>query len=388
MTDATLRTADTAAQAAPSAPSGFDMLVVLLERWRLLMLGPLLAGGFALAITYAIPMTFTARTSFLPPQQQTSPVAALANLSALANIASSAAGLRSPADQLVALMQSITVLDRMIDRFGLMKVYDEDLRIDARRELADNTRIALSKRDGIISVEVDDKMPQRAADMANAYVEELRRLTSTLAITEAQQRRAFFERQLTQTRGRLTAAQQSLRAAGFDAGALKAEPRAAAESFAKLKAETTAAEVRLQALRGSLVDGAPEIVHQLAILTSLQEQLARAEAVSDSGGAADYISRYREFKYQETLFELFARQYELARVDEAREGALFQTIDPALPPEKKSKPKRAFVALATSLGVGALLVAWVLIGQAWRRMADSAQGPERVRRLRRALLGR
>lgn len=361
----------------------FDTLLALLQRWKLLLFVPILAGCVAIGISYFVPMTFTARTAFLPPQQPASPAAALASLSALANISGSAAGLRTPADQLVALAQSTTVLDRIIDRFELMKVYGEDLRADTRRGLADNTRVALGKREGIISVEVDDRVPQRAADIANAYVEELRKLTATLALTEAQQRRTFFERQLALTRDKLTAAQIALQDSGIGAGTLKAEPRAAAEAYSRLRAEATAAEVRLAALRGSLVDSAPEVMQQLAQLGALRAQLAAAASADSGQGGPDYIGRYREFKYQETLFDLFARQYELARVDEAREGALFQVIDAAQPPEKKSKPKRSIVGVLTTLAVGALLLVWVLV-----RHALSRQGPERAQRLRRALAGR
>jgi capsule polysaccharide export protein KpsE/RkpR len=366
-----------------------DTLIALAERWRLLLLAPLAAGLLALGITYLIAPTYTARTSFLPPQQQGGPAAsALAALGPLAALAGGAGGLRTPADQFVALMQSTTVLDQLLDRFELIKVYESKFRSDARKDLADHTRITLSKRDGIITVEFDDESPQRAAEVANAYVDELRRLTSKLAITEAQQRRMFFERQLQQTRDRLTVAQVALQGSGFSAGALKAEPKAAAESYARLKAELTAAEVRLQALRTSLVDNAPEIMQQLSMVSSLRGQLAKTEQINDTTDGPDYIGKYREFKYQETLFELFSRQYELARMDEAREGALIQVIDAAAAPEKKSKPKRAITAVATTVVTGLLLLAWVMVARAWRRMAANSQGVDPIGRLKLAVRGR
>lgn len=368
--------------------SQFDSVVAIARSWKLLLAAPLISGCLALGATYLITPTFTARSSFLPPQQQNSAASALASLSALANVASSAAGLRTPADQFVALMQSATVQDRIIDRFELMKLYEVDFRSDARRNLGENARVSLSKRDGIISVEVDDKSPQRAADMANAYIDELRRLSSTLAITEAQQRRSFFERQLTQTRDRLGAAQAALQGSGFNAGALKSEPRAAAEAFAKLRAEATSAEVRLQALRGSLSDAAPEVMQQQAVLSALREQVRKLESTSDSALSSDYIGRYREFKYQETLFELFSRQFELARVDEAREGALFQVIDAAQPPEKKSRPKRAITGLVTTLLVATMLLAWIVAADAVRRFRARPGGAERMDRIKQALSGR
>ena len=158
-----------------------------------------------------------------------------------------------------------------------------------------------------------------------------------------------------------------LRASGFDAGAIKAEPKAAAEGYARLRAEVTAAEVRLQAMRGSLADDTPEVRQQQAMLTALRGQLARLEQSSDVNAGPDYVGKYREFKYQETLFDLFARQYELARVDESREGALIQVVDVAQPPERKSRPKRGLVAVVTTLATAVVLLAGLLMRDSWRR---------------------
>jgi len=322
-------------------------------------------AAVALGITYLIPPTFTARTIFLPPQPAaTATTNALATLGAITGATANIPGLRTGPDQHVALLQTDNVRDRLLERFDLLHVYDKDLRVDARNKLADNVRIALGRRDGLVTIEVDDRDPKRAADIANAHVEELRRLGAMLAITEAQQRRAFFERQLAQTRDRLAAAQLALRGSGFDAGALNAEPRAAAEAYARLRDEATAAEVRLQSLRSALVGGAPEVVQQRSIVAALRTELARAEQAQSISGGADYTARYREFKYQETLFDLFARQYEMARVDEAREGALIQVVDVAQPPEKKSKPRRLLTAVAAGAVAALLLLAWVALGAA------------------------
>ncbi|MEN9544255.1 MAG: hypothetical protein RLZZ598_1088, partial [Pseudomonadota bacterium] len=235
--------------AAPNAEADdevslLDTALPLVQHWRLLVLGPVLAGLLALGIASALPKTYTARTTLIPPQQQSSGSAALAQLGALAGLAGGA-GLKTPADQYAALMQSQTVADRLVDRFDLMRVYDLKLRTDARKQLATNVQISVGKKDGLISVEVDDHEPQRAADLANAHVEELRRLGASLALTEAQQRRVFFEDHLKQTRDRLVKAQQEVQASGFTQGALQAEPKAAAEGYAKLRAELTSAEVKL-----------------------------------------------------------------------------------------------------------------------------------------------
>jgi len=345
-----------------------EMVGALRERLSLLVVGPLAAGALALGITYLIAPTFTAVTTFMPPQQaQSSAASALAALGPLAGLAGGAAGASNTGDRYVALMQSVTVSDRLIERFKLMEAYESKFRVDARKELNMNVRIALGKKDGLIKVEVDDTSPQRAADIANRYVDELRRITAGLAVTEAQQRRMFFEQQLQQSRERLVRAQQALQASGFNPGALKAEPKAAAEGYARLKAEVTATEVRLQVTRGSLTDTAPEVRQQQATLTALREQLARTEQAAAPAGGPDYIGRYRDFKYQETLFDLYARQFELARVDESREGTLIQVLDSATPPERKSKPKRAITAASAALAAALVLVAWVLLRRSMHR---------------------
>jgi uncharacterized protein involved in exopolysaccharide biosynthesis len=334
------------------------MLTLLLARWKRTVGISLGVGVLALGATFLIPPTYTARTVILPPQQQQSAAAAaLSNLGALGALAGGAAGIKSPVDQYVALLQSVTVSNRIIDRYDLITVYESKYRVDAQKTLGTNVRISASKKDGLMTVEVDDHDPQRSAAIANRYIDELRTLTNTLAVTEAQQRRIFFEQQLQKTREQLTRAQVALQTSGFTASALKAEPKAAAETYARLRAELTTGEVRLQALRGTLVDQAPEIVQQQAILTELRRQLSRLEVSSSPAPAedADYTGRYREFKYQETLFELFARQYELARVDESREGALIQVLDLATVPERKSKPKRGTIALLSTIATGLAL---------------------------------
>ncbi|MDE2094618.1 MAG: lipopolysaccharide biosynthesis protein [Burkholderiales bacterium] len=363
-----------------------DLAIPLAEHWKLLVIGPLLAGLVALGITYLIAPTFTARTVFLPPQQQQSAAAsALSSLGALSGLVGAAANIKSPADQYVALMESATVSDHIIDRFGLMKVYDDKYRFEARKDLAKNVQISIGKKDGLISVEVDDHSPQRAADMANRYVDELRDMTSHLALTEAQQRRVFFEAQLRQTRDRLTQAQQALQASGFNPGALKAEPKAAADSYARMRAEVTAAEVRLQTMRRSLADTSPEVQQQLAQLDALRAQLGKVEATTPSDGGPDYISKYRQFKYEETLFDLFSRQYEMAKLDESREGSLIQVVDAAMPPEHKSKPKRAIVAVGSIIGSFFLLALFVWIRQSWRRARATPETAEKVAQLRAAM---
>lgn len=346
-----------------------ELASILRMKWRVLVGGSLAVGVIALGISFLIPPTYTAKTMFLPPQQpQSAATAALASLGALSGLAGGLGGVKTAADQYVSLMQSVNVQDRLVDRFKLMAEYQSKYRFQARGTLSQNVRIMPGKKDGLITVEVDGSSPQLAADLANAHVEELRRLTGELALTEAQQRRAFFEAELKKTRERLAHAQQALQQSGFNPGALKTEPKAAAEAYARVKAEATAAEVKLQTLRRSMAESSAEVQQQQALLGALRAQLSKLES-ADRPDASDvgYIGRYREYKYQESLFELFSRQFEAARLDESREGSLIQVVDPATPPEYKSKPKRAFIAAGAALITGLLLALGLIFSHARAR---------------------
>lgn len=361
--------------------SAFGMVetlgAVLSQGWRIAA-ATVMAGAIGVGVSFLVPNTYTARTVFMPPQQQQSAaMAALGSLGSLASLAGGSGALKSPGDQFVALLQTRTVSDRMIERFKLLEVYDERYRVEARRELTKNVRLAAGKKDGLITVEVDDRDPSRAAGIANAYVEELRKMTADLAISEAQQRRRFFEQQLARTRDALAAAQVQLERSGFSTATLRAEPKAAAEGYAKLKAELQAAEVRLQVLRNAYTEETPEVQRQLATVSALRGQLASVGSSTSEGDPAGYISKYREFKYQETLFELFSRQYELARVDEAREGALIQVVEPADVPEKKSRPKRSLFAIGFALVTLVVLCVRAVVR---KRRAMLADDPEELRR--------
>lgn len=357
-----------------------DLLQTIVDNLRLLVLGPLAVGLLALGISFVIPPTYTAKTQFLPPQQQQSAAASmLASLGSLGGLAGAAAGLKNPADQYIAYMKSNAVKDALIDRFKLMERYDAKLREDVRKALDTNARIA-SGKDGLISVEFDDKEPKFAAEVANAYVEELRALMGKLAVTEAQQRRLFFEKQLVKAKDNLTAAEQALKATGISDSVLKSNPASAVAGVAALKAQITAQEVKVGAMRGYLAETAPDFRQAMTELANLRAQLAKQDQADVTGNTAgngavhgDYISRYRDFKYHETLFELFAKQYELAKVDEAREGAVIQVLDAAQPPERKSKPKKALIAVIATIAAGFALLLFVFIRQALRNAGNNEE---------------
>jgi uncharacterized protein involved in exopolysaccharide biosynthesis len=294
----------------------------------------------------------------------------LASLGALGGLAGAATGLKSPADQYIAFMKSVSVQDALIERFKLIDKYEAKLKIDARFALTGSVRIA-SGRDGLISVEVDDKDPKFAADLANAHVDELRNLLGRLAVTEAQQRRMFFENQLQITKENLSKADLALKSSGINSNVLKSSPASAVEAVARLKAGISVQEVKLGTMRNYLTESSPDFKQALSELASLKSQLAKAEKEEPtSQGASDYVARYREFKYQETMFELFVKQFELAKVDESREGAVIQVLDEAEPPERKAKPKAAMSAIIAVLASGFALLIFVFVRSALKNASQ------------------
>jgi uncharacterized protein involved in exopolysaccharide biosynthesis len=307
----------------------------------------------------------------------------LASLGGLGGLAGAAAGLKNPSDQYLAFMKSNSVQDALIERLKLQERYETKFKVDTRTALTGSTR-ASSGKDGLITVEIDDKDPKFAADLANAHVEELQKLLAKLAVTEAQQRRAFFEKQLTQVKDKMVAAEMALRATGISGSVLKANPTSAVAAVAALQAQVTAQEVRVGAMRGYLADTAPDFQQAMTELANLRAQRAKQEKdePAAASGQGDYVAKFREFKYQETLFELFARQFEMAKVDESREGAVIQVLDAAQPPERKSKPKKAQIAIIATLAAGFALLLFVFIRQAMRNASQDGESAQKMAALK------
>ncbi|WP_343589071.1 Wzz/FepE/Etk N-terminal domain-containing protein [Paracidovorax wautersii] len=366
-----------------------DMLQVIADNLRLLVLGPLLVGLVALGISFTIRPTFTASTKFLPPQQQQGAAASmLQSLGALGGLAGAATGLKNPSDQYVAFLKTRSVQDALIQRFDLQQRYEKEYLESTRKELEKNSLVSAGK-DNIITIQVDDKDPKVATDMANAYIEELGHLLDRLAVTEAQQRRLFFEKQLSETKLKLNDAEKALAASGVSAAALNSNPVIALEGPARLRAQATAQEVKIASMRSYLTERAPEFRQALSELSALRTQLAKAEKEQASGnnasGSGDYINKYREYKYQETLLELFTRQFELAKVDESREGAIVQVIDTAQIPERKSKPTRSIIAIGSAVVALFLLLIFVFTRNALHAIEHDPVKSPRIARLRQSV---
>lgn len=371
-----------------------DLLIVLAKHKRLVLGLPLAAGILAAIVSLLLPNIYTATTRILPPQQSASAASALLNqlggaLGGLGGLAGGALGVRSPNDLYIGMLKSRTVADNLIARFDLNKVYQRELQSNTRLELQGNSSIAAG-RDGIIAIEVDDKDPKRAAELANAYVDELMKLTKVLAVTEASQRRLFFERQLLQVKDNLTAAEIAARQ-GLQKGGLAqvdAQGRSMIEVTARLRAQISVKEVQIGSIRTFAAEGNPELQRTQQELEALRRELARVEGSSPiaavgkgeatGGSGLDNLSRLRDVKYYEFLYELLAKQYELAKIDEAKDATVIQVMDKGIEPDRKSKPKRIQIVVLSAFLSFFISIVWAFVREAtMRTKAD----PERATRL-------
>jgi uncharacterized protein involved in exopolysaccharide biosynthesis len=327
-------------------------------RWWLLA-SSLLFAVLAFAASLFVPLRFTGYASFVvQPVQRASQSVVASALPALAGLIGP--GGANPVELHLALLQSQTVANRIIERFDLQKAWQLDFYFQAQQRLSRRVKFQTGRRDGVVTIVVEDELPQRAAAIANQYVEELRLLLRTFALDEATQRRAFYEAQLERARTALDGAQRALKSSGYDRAALRAEPRAAAEGYGRMQAEVTAAEVRLEATRRVRAETSDEVKQQLAELAALRAQLSRLERPRD-GGEGAFVERLRQFRYAEALTDSIARQAEAARVDEASDPIPLQPLDKARVPELPSSPRPPLWGLGGAAFGFALVTAWVML---------------------------
>ncbi|MFY9793172.1 MAG: GNVR domain-containing protein [Candidatus Sulfotelmatobacter sp.] len=389
--------------------SVLDILVLLLERKRFIVRFVVGAAVLAAIVSLLLPVQYEAKIALLPPAQNSSigssllgQLGSIGALGSLASLAGGSLGIKNPADMYVSLLQSRTVEDAMIQRFGLMKEYHVKKMSEARKAFEHHTTAVAGTKDGLIRLTVEDHDPKRAAELANGYVEEFRRLSASLAITEAARRRLFFQQQVEQAKQSLTAAEDAMTKTQQSTGVLQidSQARALIESAAVLRAQVMAKEVQIEGMRSFATDDNPNLVLAKQQLAALQAQLERvagsqSDAGSDinlskgrvTGSGMEYLRKYRDLKYQETVFELLAKEYEVAKLDEAREGSIVQVVDPAVPPDTKSSPHRTLIVLGATIVAFFVAVFWVWL----RRNLDNAFAlPENRQRLRtiKALWGR
>ena len=354
-----------------------------LSRRRRLILGiTAVSAAVALVVSLFLPVYYKAETRILPPQDKGSNLAAqlMGQAGGLIAMAGGATGVKSQGELFVAMTKSRTVLDRMVDRFNLIKLYNGKYREDARKNLVGVLKVQEDKKSGIISLTVEDRDPRRAADMANAFVEELKSLAGGLAISEAGQRRMFFEDQLGQTKVSLARAEEELKAFQQRTGMIQvdAQARAIIEGIARLRAGIAVKEVEAKVLRSFATAQNPDLQRVEEEIRALRIELEKVETSKGSGFdplmssgrvpemGTEYLRRLRQLKYNETLFELLSKQFELAKLDEARDAVVIQVIDRAVPPERKAGPHRArivFLATAAMFFLSAFIV--LLLEHPW-----------------------
>jgi tyrosine-protein kinase Etk/Wzc len=333
-------------------------------RWKKLILCITIAVvALGSAVALLLPNLYTATVVILPPQQGSSAGAAMmAQLGSMGGMAAAACGLgiKNPNDQQVALLKSRIVEDAMVARFHLEDLYHKKYLSTTRKRWEKSTTTDNGLKDGMIRISVTDRDPRRAAELANGWVEEYRRFTATLAISEASQRRLFYERQLTAAHDDLTHAEEDMKQTQQRTGIIDVEgqDRGMIAAAAVLRGQLAAKQIEIRAMREFAADGNPDLQRSQQEAVGMEGQLAALDAANDrktgdliapkgtaTQAGLDYARAMREVKYRETIVDLLTRQYEGARVDEARQGALVQIVEPAVAPDRPSSQYRIWILL-------------------------------------------
>jgi tyrosine-protein kinase Etk/Wzc len=368
-----------------SAP--FDPLMILLGGMRSLAYATAAAALAGLCVALLLRPNFTATAVIMPPQAPQSALPSLmGQLGSLSSLSGGASSLlKNPGDLYVGILQSRTIADGAIERFHLQQHWRKKTKVAARKSLEDHVQFEAAK-DGLIQIVVKEHDPQLASDLANFFVDALYHMDSMLAISEAGQRRLFFEQQLDQEKAALAKTEEDLKKTQQKTGiiTLNGQTELAVRNIAQARAEISAREVELQSLRTYATEQNPDVGRVMAEITTLQGQLSHLEsdqshlAPGDTEvatslipqGGLEYARVLREVKYHETLLNLLSRQYEAARIDEAKSAPIIQIVDRAVPPDQKSGPSRALIVLGAAV-FGFLLSAGYLLLQAFLRQAET-----------------
>ena len=366
----------------------------VVRRARLILWITVATAVVAVAISFLLPVYYKAETRIFPPQEKGGMNLAAQLLgqggAGLIGLAGGIGGVKSQGELFVELMKSRTVLDRIVDRFDLLNLYRSDLfifgkmryRQDARKKLLKLITVREDRKSGIIILTLEDKDPKRAAEMANAFVGELKSLRGGLAISEAGQRRVFFEEQIQQTKVSLARAEEEVKSFQQRTGMIQidAQARAIIEGIARLRAAIAVNEVEAKVLRSFATAQNPDLQRVEEENRALRGELEKVETSKGHGFdplmssgrvpemGMEYLRKLRQLKYNETLYELLSKQYELAKLEEARDPVVIQVIDLAVPPERKSRPQRALIVLLTT-GMALFLSVFfvLLIERPWNK---------------------
>ena len=344
-----------------------DLLLVMARHKKLMTILPGIVITLAVVYVILAPKIYESEVALMTPQQQQPTMAALGGLAGLAGGgglggAAGLLGLKNPNDMYVGLLGLPTMQRTIVNRFNLRKVYEVETMRAAVARLSKAVTPTAGK-DNLIYITVEDRDPQRAADIANAYAEELQNMLNNAAVEEARPRRIYFEKLLKATRDNLTDAEIAMTKVQHSTGILDIDSQAHAtiEAMAELRTEVAAKDVAIKAASTFATANNPDLRllrAEKAALDNQMKQLSTGAYDKDDALvvksqapelAMAYLRQFREVKYQEALFEMFARMYESARVDESKAGAVVQVVEPAIPAEVKAKPKRALIVFAATV---------------------------------------
>jgi len=382
-----------------------DIILILLRARRTILWATFAGLTVGIAIAFLIKTTFSSTATILPPQSPQSTAAALvgqlSSLSALSGAGSAAGGLlKNPADMYVGILESRTIADHVIDRFRLETYWKLKRVEDTRKALKKHVQVEAAKN-GLIIITVKEHDPQLASDIANFFVDELYQMNSKLAVTEAAQRRVFFDQQLQEEKSALVAAEEDLKATQEKTGMIELTGQAemAIRNIAQTRAQLANREVQLQAMRSYATDQNPDVTQLQSEISALRQQLTKLEndqkqtsigntavpAGKVPGLGMEYVRKLREVKYHEALFALLSKEFEAARIDEAKSAPIIQVVDRAVPSDRKSGPPRMVIALGFAL-LGFVLSSFLaFLRQALVRMREHPQSAAKLDQLERML---
>lgn len=363
-----------------------ELLFLLLRHRLRVALVTVAALVLGTMVAFLLRPTYTATALILPPEQQQS--AASSMLGSLVSIGGGGiAGslLKSPADMYIGILQSDTIADELIQRFQLRSAYRTRTTEDTRAALAKHASF-LTKKDGLIHISVTDHDPRRASEIANGFIDGLHHMNSTLALTEAGQRRLFFSQQVDAEKAELAKAEDALAATQRKTGIIQLSGQAEMilGSISQVQAQITSDHVQLQGLLASSTEQNPDVQRlrqeiaalnaQLNKLQDSQRRLQPGDTQIPAGrlpqDALDYGRKLRDVQYHQTLLNLLSRQYEAARIDEAKSAPLIQVVDRATTPDKRSGPPRALIIAGAGFAGFVLACLWSFSGDVLRRMRE------------------
>lgn len=360
-----------------------ELLQVLVRRKRLIMVMCAVAALLSVAYSLSLPNIYTATSRVLPPQKDGGGglSALLGQAGTLAGLAG-VGGLGGGADLYVGILKSRSVTDAVIKRLDLQKELKTRTPDASRAALQGMVKIQAGK-DGIIAIAADNKNPQLAARLANAFVDELGKKSVELNLTKAGTERIFLEKRLDVVKADLKKAEEDLKVFQEKNRAFKVDDQATAtiEGAAKLRAEIVSKEVQLASLRSFQTNENPEVKAVEAALAKLRGQLGSLTGGGRSGGlmlsagampslGLEYVRLMREVKTQEAIFEQLAKQYEVAKLSEAKDSSSIQILDEAVAPQQKSKPKRSLIVILSTVTAFFLGIFIAFIQEYARKMSD------------------